>query len=76
MSTNNKNAYEIRNDVLMQAQGLVMEKYNKDYLMWESSVTRHPESGQIISTKDAPAFPTTEQILKTASELYSFVDTK
>jgi hypothetical protein len=76
MSTNNKNAYEIRNDVLMQAQGLVMEKYNKDFQIWESSVTRHPESGQIISTKDAPAFPTTEQILKTASELYSFVDTK
>lgn len=76
MSTNNKNAYEIRNDVLMQAQGLIMEKYNKDFQIWEMSATRHPESGQVISIKDAPAFPTTEQILKTASELYSFVDTK
>ena len=75
MSTN-KNAYEIRNDVLMQAQGLIMEKYNKDFQVWEMSATRHPESGQIISTKDAPAFPTTEQILKTANDLYSFVDTK
>ena len=53
-----------------------MEKYNKDFQVWEASVTRHPDSGQIISIKDAPIFPTNDEILKTANELYSFVDTK
>ena len=72
----NKNAYEIRADILAQAQSIVMEKYNKDFQVWESFVTRHPESGQVISIKDAPIFPTNDEILKTANELYSFVDTK
>ena len=72
----NKNAYEIRADILNQAQGLVMTRYDKDFQVWESSVLRHPDSGNIISTKDVPTFPTTDEILKTASELYSFVDTK
>ena len=75
MSTN-RNAYEIRADILGQAQGLIHEKYNKDFQIWEMSATRHPESGQIISIKDAPAFPTTKEILECANELYSFVDKK
>jgi hypothetical protein len=75
MSTN-KNAYEIRADILNQAQGLVMSRYDKDFQLWESSVLRHPESGQVISIKDAPTFPSNDEILKTADELYSFVDTK
>ena len=40
------------------------------------SVTRHPETGVILSTKDAPVFPTTKEILDCANELYSFVDKK
>ena len=72
----NKNAYEIRADILNQAQGLVMTRYDKDFQVWESSVLRHPESGQVISIKDAPTFPSNDEILKTADELYSFVDTK
>ena len=72
----NKNAYEIRADILNQAQSIVMEKYNREFKVWEASVTRHPDSGQIISIKDAPIFPTNDEILKTANELYSFVDTK
>mgnify|MGYP001188201498 CR=1 FL=1 len=72
----NKNAYEIRADILNQAQGLVMSRYDKDFQLWESSVLRHPESGQVISIKDAPTFPSNDEILKTADEIYSFVDTK
>ena len=72
----NKNAYEIRADILNQAQSIVMEKYNREFQVWEASVTRHPDSGQIISIKDTPIFPTNDEILKTANELYSFVDTK
>lgn len=75
MSTN-KNAYEIRADILGQATGLVQEKYNRAYQTWEMSAIRHPETGAIVSTKDAPAFPTTKEILECANELYSFVDSK
>lgn len=75
MSTN-KNAYEIRADILGQAQGLLHEKYNRAYQTWEMSVTRHPETGVILSTKDAPVFPSTKEILDCANELYSFVDKK
>jgi|TARA_B100000686_G_scaffold273189_1_gene290683 hypothetical protein len=75
MSTN-KNAYEIRADILGQAQGLIQEKYNRAYQTWEMSAIRHPETGVIVSTKDAPAFPTTKEILECANELYSFVDSK
>ncbi len=75
MSTN-KNAYEIRADILGQATGLVQEKYNRAHQTWEMSATRHPETGVIISTKDAPVFPTTKEILECANELYSFVDSK
>ena len=75
MSTN-KNAYEIRADILSMAQGHIPSKYDKEFLIWESTATRHPEQGFIISKKDAPEFPTTEDILKAARDLYSFVDGK
>jgi hypothetical protein len=75
MSTN-KNAYEIRADILSMAQGHIQCKYDKDYLIWESTATRHPESGNILSKEGAPEFPTTEAILKAAHDLYSFVDAK
>ena len=39
MSTN-KNAYEIRADILKEATGLVTHKYEKDMYIWESTRTR------------------------------------
>ena len=55
---------------------ILFMRYDKDYLIWESTATRHPEQGFIISKEGAPEFPTTEEIIKAAHELYSFVDAK
>lgn len=70
MST--KNPYEIRLDILKMARELVMEEmYTKrDYVMelWQAN----NRSGNL----DWPEFPSNEQILAKAQELYQFVETK
>jgi hypothetical protein len=76
MVTNNKNAYEIRTEILSMAQGFVMDKFHNERNNWESSTSRHPETGQLLSTKDAPVYPSSEDILAEANKLYSFVDSK
>ena len=75
MSTN-KNAYEIRADILKEATGLVTHKYEKDMYIWEMTRTRDEKSGQIMDPINKPSFPTTQDILNCANELYSFVDSK
>ncbi len=72
----NRNAYEIRADILNQAQGLLHTKYEREISIWEQTRTRDPESGKIIDDKDRPEFPTVEAILVEANKLYSFVDQK
>lgn len=72
----NKNAYEIRTEILGMAQGFVMEKFNNLRSNWENSTSRHPETGQLLSTKDAPDYPSSDDILHEAEKLYSFVDGK
>jgi len=72
----NRNAYEIRADILNQAQGLLHSKYEREMSIWEQTRTRDPESGKIIDDKNRPEFPTTESILTEAEKLYSFVDQK
>ena len=75
MSTN-KNAYEIRADILSQAQGLLHSKYDREMSIWEQTRTRDPQTGKIIDDVDRPQFPTSEMILAEAEKLYSFVDQK
>ena len=75
MSTN-KNAYEIRADILSQAQGLLDTKYDREMSIWEQTRTRDPQTGKIIDDVDRPVFPTSEMILAEAEKLYSFVDQK
>ena len=74
MVSNNKNAYEIRTEILGMAQGFVMDKFHNERSNWESSTSRHPETGQLLSTKDAPEYPSSEDILREAENLYSFVE--
>ena len=74
--SSNKNAYEIRADILNQAQGLLHSKYDREMSIWEQTRTRDPESGKIIDDKDRPEFPSTDAILVEANKLYSFVDQK
>lgn len=74
--SSNKNAYEIRADILNQAQGLLHSKYDREMSIWEQTRTRDPNSGKIIDPVDQPEFPTSEMILEEAEKLYSFVDQK
>lgn len=72
----NRNAYEIRADILNQAQGLLHSKYEREISIWEQTRTRDPESGKIIDDKDRPEFPSVEAIVAEAEKLYAFVDGK
>ena len=70
----NKNAYELRTDILSMAQSRVMDIYNQEFSVWDMSCERHPDTGALMSTTTPPTYPTTSEILKTANELYTFVD--
>ena len=70
----NKNAYEIRTDILSMAKDLIMDRFHNSTNNWQSSTDRHPETGQILSTTDAPVYPTSQDILAEAKALYAFVD--
>jgi len=76
MVSNNKNAYEIRTEILGMAQGFVMSKFDDARGKWENSTSRHPETGAILSTKDAPEYPSSDDVLREAEKLYSFVEDK
>ena len=71
----NKNAYELRTDILSMAQNTVMDKFNNEFGVWDMSCERHPDTGALISSIGGPpTYPTTSEILKTANELYTFVE--
>ena len=70
----NKNAYEIRTEILSMAQGFVMQRFEDARNKWENSTDRHPDTGQLLSTVNAPAYPTSDDVLREAEKLYSFVD--
>ena len=70
----NKNAYEIRTEILAMAQGFVMDEFHNKHQKWLDSTDRHPENGVILSTKDSPDYPSSDTILREAEKLYSFVD--
>lgn len=74
--TTNKNAYEIRTEILSMAQGFVMDKFHNQHQKWQDSTDRHPETGAILSTNDSPTYPSSNDILLEAEKLYSFVDGK
>jgi hypothetical protein len=66
----NKNAYEIRLDVLGLAMGLVSDEYNRKWSVWERNDIEK------TSKTPTPAFPSTQNILDKAEELYAFVEGK
>ena len=70
----NKNAYEIRTEVLAMAKDLITDRFHTQRNNWEASQDRHPETGQILSIEDAPLYPTSAEILAEAKALYAFVD--
>jgi len=72
----NKNAYEIRTDILGMAKELVTQDFEMNWRLWEMSVKRDEHTGQVLSRDGAPQRPTIDEVLKAAERLYSFVDSK
>ena len=71
----NKNAYEIRTQVLNMAQEMAHFEFGSKQMLWEVSAERDPE-GRILETSNAPKVPTAKEVLKTAKEYYDFINTK
>ncbi len=72
----NKNAYEIRTEILNMAKTFVMDRFYASLQKWQDSTDRHPDDGTILSTVDAPQYPSSSEILAEAKKLYSFVDSQ
>jgi hypothetical protein len=69
-----KSGYEIRADILKQAQDLVAQEFNYKFQGWEMSGKRDDKTGQFVTTVGMPEFPGIEQILSTAERMYAFVN--
>lgn len=71
----NKNAYEIRAQVLSMAQEMTQFEFNVKYMTWEQGVERD-ENGRMLDNTGSPKVPNAKDVLKTAKEYYDFINTK
>ena len=65
--------YELRANLLRQAEGLLVQNYNSK--VDELRLLVH-EGDLDVKTVTYPDFPTTEEIITEAEKLYRFVQTK
>lgn len=70
----NKNGYEIRTQVLEMAKDNVWSDYHAKFAGWEQTVTRDPESGEVVTKVTMPEVPGVDQVLDTAQKFYNFVN--
>ena len=71
--TNNKNGFEIRADILKLAQDHLHTGFFTANQQYENTISS-PEWKNVQVAK--PAFPSTQQVLETAKEMYTFVNTQ
>jgi hypothetical protein len=69
-----RNGYEIRADILKQAQDLVAQDFHIKFQGWEMTAQRDEKTGQIVTKVDMPQFPGLDKILETAEKMYAFVN--
>lgn len=69
----NKNGYEIRTEILKQAQELVAQEFQYKWQGWEITQNRDKD-GNLITKVDMPQFPGLDAVLSTAERMYSFVN--
>jgi hypothetical protein len=69
-----KNGYEIRADILKQAQDLVAQDFHIKFQGWEMTAERDEKTGQIITKVGMPEFPGLDKVLETAEKMYAFVN--
>ena len=70
----NKNGYEIRTKVLELAKDNVWSDYHAKFAGWEQSVTRDPETGEVVTKVSMPDFPVADAVLESAAQFYFFVN--
>ena len=70
--------YELRAQLLQQAEGILMTRYHRQYdTIRENvhlSISKDPTFDH--TTVEYPSMPTTEDIIAEAEKLYKFVQTK
>ena len=69
----NKNGFEIRADILKLAQDHLHTGFFTANAQYENSITS-PEWKNVVVAK--PAFPTSQNVIETAKEMYTFVNTQ
>ena len=74
--TTNKNGYEIRTKVLELAKDNVWSDFHAKFAGWEQTVTRDPETGEVVTTVDMPEVPGADAVLDAANKFYDFVNGK
>ena len=70
----NKNGYEIRTQVLEMAKGFEEFQFGSKFAGWEQSVTRDPDSGEVVTTVNMPEVPGVDKVLETAEKFYNFIN--
>lgn len=70
-----KNGYQIRAEILKQAQDLVAQEYTYKFQGWELSAKRDTKTGELVTTFGMPEFPGLDKVLETAERMYAFVNT-
>lgn len=69
----NKNGYEIRTEILKQAQDLIGQEFSYKWQGWEVSQEKD-KNGNIITKVGMPEFPGVDKVLETAEKMYAFVN--
>ena len=69
----NKNGYEIRTEILKQAQYQIHQEFSYKWNGWEISQEKDKD-GKIVSKVGMPEFPGIEKVLETAEKMYAFVN--
>jgi len=72
----NRNGYEIRTEVLDMAKAFTEFEYSMKFTGWEQTVTRDPESGEVVTTVSVPEVPGVDKVLENAEKFYEFINKK
>ena len=71
------NPYELRYDIYQQARSTLMDKFHCDHALWENwQFADTPGQYGECPVKRRPVFPTHEEVLVEAENIYEFVKTQ
>jgi hypothetical protein len=70
----NANGYEIRTKVLEMAKDHEWSDFHAKFHGWEQTITRDPNTGEVINMVTMPVVPGIEQVVQAAQKFYDFVN--